>query len=278
MWVVGDVAAGGSTAGVAEHWDGRRWMQTSFPALLSLQQVSASGPHDVWAAGIDRNFDAVIERFDGISWTRFAAQPPLTSRDGINALLARSDDDVWAFGVRLTAAGAAPISAHWDGQTWRLVGSRLARSPWSVLLAAAPGRDGDVWLASVDVDVATLTMRGFAGHVVGGRITRVSLPSVPDEDVADHRDHRDPLRRHRRRRLDRQLRPGRGLPLLRGAARHDLAAGRRPQPERAVRDLRCGGLGRRHVVDRRDGRGRRAGHGPVRAAGGRGVVATAGAE
>ena len=31
--------------------------------------------------------------------------------------------------------------------------------------------------------MATLTMRQYAGHVVGGRITRVGLPSVRDEDV-----------------------------------------------------------------------------------------------
>jgi hypothetical protein len=123
--------SGGIVHPVIQHWDGAKWsvvpsVDTGFG--MELTSISALSTNDIWAAGWTGNvlcdcIQPIIERWDGNSWT--AVSLPFL-QGGSNFLLgiyALSDTDVWAVGY-LSLNGAlngAPISLHFDGNTWKAI-------------------------------------------------------------------------------------------------------------------------------------------------------------
>jgi hypothetical protein len=151
-------------------WDGQHWRQ-DVSQRQALFGISATGPDDVWAAGVPTTSwgGLLVMHWDGIRWKRVPfLRMPLTSRNvtpgytevigaGSDDVLALAADDVWVVG---TDAHKAPFSAHWNGKAWRSYpiphGKEIAGP---VSLAAGP--HDDVWAAAGD--------RGLIVHWNGHR-------------------------------------------------------------------------------------------------------------
>jgi hypothetical protein len=141
------------------HWDGHRW-QKGAPPHEALHGISASGPDDVWAAGVvssgSRWGDLLVTHWDGTSWKRVRFLPLQPTSQHVEPgwttvtaavlddVLALAADDVWVVG---TDAHEAPFGAHWDGKAWRLYPIPHGENvPGPVRLAAGP--HGEVWAAA----------------------------------------------------------------------------------------------------------------------------------
>ena len=108
-----------------------------------LNDVVTLSPTDAWAVGEDQNGDALVERWDGASWSVTSAgepRPPLTS------VVASSDADLWMF-------DSAPALEHWDGN----VLSRFPVDPGfsaSSSMSALPS--GEAWATGATVEGPTV--------------------------------------------------------------------------------------------------------------------------
>ncbi|MGH9273187.1 MAG: carboxypeptidase regulatory-like domain-containing protein [Acidimicrobiales bacterium] len=109
VWAVG--------GGVVIHWNGTSWTQVRIPRDSGdqLEDVSATGPNDVWVAGKRAiasgehvTFAPVVLHWDGVRWTRVLIVPGLVY-DGVHAV---GPDDVWVAG---TTTNGLPLLAHFDG-------------------------------------------------------------------------------------------------------------------------------------------------------------------
>ena len=83
-WAVGTSFNGSISAPIAMHWDGTQWLTVAVPNPAvngaTLQSVSAVGPNDVWAFGLqytDPMGDSVplIEHWDGTTWSVAQSAP-----------------------------------------------------------------------------------------------------------------------------------------------------------------------------------------------------------
>ncbi len=122
-WTVG-YSSNNST--LALHWNGSTWQDES-PAnqTVNLQDVAASGPDNVWAAGIYYNSDGTgpylaADHWNGRSWIEY----PIPDLPGMG-------DYVFPLGLTVDNSGEPWIAAysnradrtayfHWDGSAWQV--------------------------------------------------------------------------------------------------------------------------------------------------------------
>ena len=144
-WTVG-YSSGNST--LALRWNGTTWQDES-PAnqTVNLQDVAASGPDDVWAAGIYYNSDGTgpylaADHWNGTSWTEY----PIPALPGMA-------DYVFPLGLTVDHSGKPWIAAygnradhtayfHWDGSAWQVsygVSQPGVIESYSDALATLPG-------------------------------------------------------------------------------------------------------------------------------------------
>ena len=109
--------------------------------INAVDCVSAS---DCWAVGYyeDSYFFALIEHWDGVSWTIVRA-PPGTSSLGnglfpgiLNSVTCASASDCWAVGNN--SYNQLPLFEHWDGHSWTIIPNNIT----------SPGRVSGVACAS----------------------------------------------------------------------------------------------------------------------------------
>jgi hypothetical protein len=121
----------GSGVPVFARWYGGRW--TFVPAATSpdaaatrpkLQAIDSVSPSAAWAVGnystqSEDSAGAAIQQWNGRVWKN-VDHPALTRADAtLNAVSARSRDDVWAVGRQSTGDGRlASLILHYDGKTW----------------------------------------------------------------------------------------------------------------------------------------------------------------
>ena len=147
----------------AYHWDGSVWSQTPTTRLFrSMQDVTASGPNDVWMVGISYHADGYYPRtmhWDGTSWTTVPNPLRLDRWTGLNAVDAAGPDDVWAVGSSLTE----PVAIHWDGERWtsRPVPGSFGQRPalFSVVTLSA----SNAWAVGQDDNGATTLLERWNG-------------------------------------------------------------------------------------------------------------------
>ena len=161
-WTVG-YSSDSST--LALHWNGATWQDES-PAnqTVNLQDVAASGPDNVWAAGIYYNSDGTgpylaADHWNGTSWAEY----PIPDLPGMG-------DYVFPLSLTVDNSGEPWIAAysnhadrtayfHWDGSAWQV--SYGASQPgviesYSDALATLPGR-GAILSAGTSTRFATLS-------------------------------------------------------------------------------------------------------------------------
>jgi Carboxypeptidase regulatory-like domain len=120
LWAVGDATTC--------RYDGTTWTEVPSPqprpqfqeVAYPLEDVSGTGPNDVWAVGarvIDQpkfvTFASFTEHWNGTRWVRVEAVPGQILR-GVEAI---TPDDVYAVGT----TGASPLIVHNDGSGWEAV-------------------------------------------------------------------------------------------------------------------------------------------------------------
>src|SRR5258707_14974757 len=95
-----------------------RWVPTN--TLLGVSELP-NGP--TWAVGYytDANWvdQTLIEHYDGVTWSVVPSPSPGAQRDILTSVAAISDNDVWATGEQMDAAGTwHTLAEHWDGTSW----------------------------------------------------------------------------------------------------------------------------------------------------------------
>jgi hypothetical protein len=167
-------AVGGES--IAE-WNGSQWKLVPGATLGSsiapdLRGVSGSGPDDVWAVGEKQdpaNDGALIEHWNGTSWT---AAAPATGEPAGSALVAVSADspsDAWAVGSDTKGA----MIEHWNGSSWSVVkGAKKTPKAEGIksvgLIAVDALSPTDVWaIGSTDVHQEQGAKKQFVEHFNG---------------------------------------------------------------------------------------------------------------
>ena len=176
VWAVGSDARGP----IAEHWDGAAWSMVSPPSptpgrwyASQIVSVTARATDDVWAVGwsLPRStVHAVIEHWDGTTWSRVPAASLPRVDQSLAGVAAVASDDAWAVG----SSEHGDLVEHWDGTAWTIV--QDAASARSTALAAVSA-DGpaDVWAVG---NAGGPTPGPFVEHWDGSR-----WQSVPMSDA-----------------------------------------------------------------------------------------------
>jgi hypothetical protein len=124
IWFVGDWVSisGPSQPALALHWDGSNFTIHSTPYFSNgghgLEDVSATGPNDVWAVGGagdgDWGINSYVIHFDGSNWSQiYLPTPGIIQR--LFAVEAIAPNDVWACGQTQIGNEIFPWFVHWNG-------------------------------------------------------------------------------------------------------------------------------------------------------------------
>jgi hypothetical protein len=141
----------------AEHWNGTGWSATRVPLgvvysdqTAQLNGVAEVAPGNGWAVGTVADPSSFASKtlayhWDGTAWTRFPTPDPAGPAQGnqLNAVAARSVDDVWAVGS--DNYPEVSLVLHWNGSAWRQV-----KVPDIGSLDAVTVASGRVWIAGGD--------------------------------------------------------------------------------------------------------------------------------
>ena len=177
---------------LALHWNGTTWQDES-PANqnLNLQDVAASGPGNVWAAGIYYNSDGTgpylaADHWNGTSWTEY----PIPA-------LAGMEDYVFPLSLTVDSSGNPWIAAysnranrtayyHWNGSAWQVsygVPQPGVIESYSDALATLPG-SGAILSAGTSTRFARLPRSYAELNPVPSALTAASIPSAPATSAA----------------------------------------------------------------------------------------------
>jgi hypothetical protein len=152
-WLAGDACADLATCGasdtsngtlVVRHWDGTSWRAVRPPRAYintPLDQgagpVAATSASNVWIAAY-RGTESV-DYTDMLHWTGAGWAKPVRLPTAIQAAVAPSATELWAFGDGTTQAQTGYV-AHFTGQTW-------ARGPFPLAATVAAALSpNDVWV------------------------------------------------------------------------------------------------------------------------------------
>jgi hypothetical protein len=152
VWAVGESGTGGPPI---LHFDGTNWSLSLVPSHPDIEatSVTALSPTNVWAVGSVGVFfnhrthrRAAIEHWDGTSWSIVSSPDPTkspgldSSLDGIASI---SANDIWVVGSVITSRGQmATLTEHWDGTSWKIIGSSNPGNFSDALFGATALSDG----------------------------------------------------------------------------------------------------------------------------------------
>lgn len=201
VWAVGSSYSNGSLT-LVEHWNGIQWSVVSSPSPNGgafLNGVAAVSASNVWAVGYTIGGSArsgfsgggaqqaLIEQWNGSSWSVIASPSPSSSGNSLSGVTAVSASDVWAVGFR-QASGSSPrtLIEHWNGTRWSAVTSPNGGAGNDQLYGVAALSSSRVWTVGFSIQQngppQTLTERwdGVQWSVVSSpnRIGGASLSSV----------------------------------------------------------------------------------------------------
>ena len=115
-----------------------QWQIVHSPGKGSLQGVAVVSASDIWAVGVNGNYNgARIEHWNGTAWS-IVSSPK--SGGGLNSLAVVFANDIWAVG----SSGSGTLTEHWNGSTWSVVPSPSPDSS-STLNGVAMVSPNDIW-------------------------------------------------------------------------------------------------------------------------------------
>jgi hypothetical protein len=136
------------TAGLAEDWNGSDWTIVPMPLVGSstyVNRVSCTSASFCVAVGSSDNSandeSAVIETWNGTSWSSQQAPPPLRGAadgSGLNGVSCSAANACTAVGFYVTAEGADNAAIiRWNGTAWAKQAFQLERTVWDVSCTSA---------------------------------------------------------------------------------------------------------------------------------------------
>ena len=108
---------------LAENWNGSRWRIVRSPSpggyLNELWSVSGTSASNIWAIGVDGNWNApgppsLIEHWDGSTWSVV----PAPTSVGLMSVVALSSSNAWVVGWS-GQSGGQEVLLRWTGSTWQ---------------------------------------------------------------------------------------------------------------------------------------------------------------
>ncbi|MFA5862709.1 MAG: putative Ig domain-containing protein [Candidatus Thermoplasmatota archaeon] len=160
-WAVGYAVshtdAGGYSYGVLiERWDGTSWEIVTAPNPIGkgpniFHAVTCVSPSDCWAVGYTlagNNYQTLVERWDGASWTIATSANTLAVENNIlYAVTCVSASDCWAVGYYVPTGGVyQTLTERWDGSSWTVIASPNTRTADNdVLLGVMCVSASDCW-------------------------------------------------------------------------------------------------------------------------------------
>jgi len=158
IWAVGNYWDGSRARTLIEHWDGTAWTVVPSPNVSTYNNnlFSAAGRagNDVWASGEAcmafgcGSSQALIEHWDGSSWSVMPSPATGGVRTHLVGLAARADNNVWAVGRICLVANctmAQSLIEHWDGSVWSIVPSPDPGSVFTEYRAVVAVAPDDAW-------------------------------------------------------------------------------------------------------------------------------------
>ena len=194
-WAVGQGLNNDANQLVAlvEHWNGTRWHEVPTPTPLGnvqwLTGISADGPSDIWAVGVDDTSLAAATltvHFDGSKWTIVPSPDPVSgnSQNDLSAVTVISPSDAWAVGMESNVNNQnfrVPLILHWTGASWSQVSAPNPGSEGTGVFGVAALGASDVWAVGetyqAEVGAPFLT---YAAQWNGTKWTQVSTPNGPN--------------------------------------------------------------------------------------------------
>jgi hypothetical protein len=148
-WAVG---RGGKVA-MIEHWKGDKWSRIKNPVLGELRSVDGSSASDIWAVGSKdrgRDFEPVVEHFDGSTWRQDKSfiNPVPGNETYPTAVVSNSPTDAWVFGWYAdnhSGGDSKMLIEHWDGTAWKLLKGPSGIGRDFSLNDAAGTSSSDIW-------------------------------------------------------------------------------------------------------------------------------------
>jgi hypothetical protein len=171
VWAVGNFLNDqNQEQALIEHWNGDVWeIVPDAPSVSGeLNSISAIAKDDIWSVGSSYddsgNSLPLIEHWDGNIWQEAdaGALPANVSYSVLNAVSARSEDDVWAVGYAVdTNNNQQGLVEHWNGKAWEVVPTpAFTGSVQSVLQGVVAVTHSSVWTGGETIDPAN----GYSTH------------------------------------------------------------------------------------------------------------------
>ena len=178
-WAVGqfgqfNLAIGGSSGTLIEHWDGASWSIVSSPnpALVDgsandLQSVICALGDDCWAVGyyLDPTIGSpqtLIEHWDGNVWAKVNSPNPVGSSGSVlTSVTCVSASDCWAVGFYSNGFTVLTLIEHWDisSSSWTTVISpNDPIAVYNFLYGVACASASDCWAVGSADDAAYQTL------------------------------------------------------------------------------------------------------------------------
>jgi hypothetical protein len=186
VWIVGSASGWGDGVALgvpmALRWNGSELVEESAVAPGNRQNhfygVTVVAHDDAWAVGSfnsalphDPTFHAMIQHWDGSSWTMVAQPAQALEQTFLFDIVAIAPDDIWAVGEQPGGA----LFMHFDGSSWTIAPSPTTVTTRVATIAAiAPD---DIWAAS-HFEPGYFHYDGFAWTTMGA-------PVVPDVDFVN---------------------------------------------------------------------------------------------
>jgi hypothetical protein len=173
----------------ALHWNGKAWSEVPVPTGPNpggtgrggLRGVAALSAGNVWAVGKSPGVTALVEHYDGTSWT-VATTPAV--RAGLNALAVVDDRNIWAVGDGLVNPDGSKTALimHYDGTSWSTVpnqvsvpGTFVSHNGLKSIVALAAD---DIWAVGSATDRLSVD-QPVIQHYDGRTWTRIAAPPKP---------------------------------------------------------------------------------------------------
>lgn len=144
-------SAGVNSAPFIIHWDGSQWTQVTDTGTTNvgiLYGITATGPNDIWAVGLDDFYPnpihPLILHYDGAAWSRI---PMESIRGLLYSVTAISPTDVWAVGdYSPDGQRNNSLTLHWNGTSWTQVPSPNYTVALNTYLVGVSAKaSNDVW-------------------------------------------------------------------------------------------------------------------------------------
>ncbi|HSH39568.1 MAG TPA: hypothetical protein VK993_12355 [Chthoniobacterales bacterium] len=171
------------------------WSLASTPNVISttdnrLDNVTCLSATDCWAVGSyavgSNRFQALIERWDGTTWT--VVPSPNTSPTRSNQLFGvacTSSTDCWAVGISSDGTPAQTLIMRWNGSVWSVVTSPNKGTRGNILREVTCTSSTDCWAVGFYIDDSAVSSGGFSTLIErwdGNSWSIVESPNYRDND------------------------------------------------------------------------------------------------